>query len=132
MYYSKSNSYEDLEVEASKIYENTDKFQEIINKFKEKLANNDLMKKITLDFKSLLNLLEDYIKGNYNDISKESMIIIISTIIILIDPLDMKPDNKLMVLGDVTLSILLIKTIKVEIDKYKSSQLINKNKLIEI
>lgn len=69
----------------------------------------------------LFSLLKDYINGSYRGIKKSSMIMIISALVYLLNPLDVLPDFiiGLGFMDDLSVFTYLLTKIKGELDKYK-------------
>lgn len=81
-----------LEGKANAIYFDSDKLKKLLNATKEKVEGNKTLMEIWDDIKLFLDLIRDWIRGDYKDISKGSMIMIIISLLYLVNPLDIVPD----------------------------------------
>jgi len=87
--------------------------QELIDRAEVKFANNHGGKLVELieSVKAVFRLLQAYVKGEYRDISLESLALIVASIIYFVMPLDVIPDF-ILALGFVDDAALLAWTFK--------------------
>ena len=73
------------------------------------------------DVKMMISLINDYVSGNYNDVSWKTIATITAAIIYFISPLDLIPDPIPFIgyLDDLTVLKLALKLTKEEFNKYK-------------
>lgn len=81
-----------LEKKANEIYVDGDRVKTLINAAKEKIEGNKTLREIWDDLKLLLDLIRDWMKGDYKEISKGSTIMIIISLLYLVTPIDLIPD----------------------------------------
>lgn len=109
----------DLKEKAYEIYNDENGIKELVDKYKDTILKSDVSKKFSDEVKTSVDLLMDWKDGNYNNISKESIIGIIVCLLFIIDPFDMLPDG-IKTLGKLFVFGYLIKLLKDELDKYKN------------
>ena len=118
---------DNLRLKATAIYEDRDKIWELLNKVKEKLEQNEELKSLFDDVRLLIELIKDYNKGEYTGLSKNSIILVIISLIYLVSPLDIIPDFLVGgFLDDATVIAFILKKIEAEITAYKSWKSIEK------
>lgn len=118
---------DNLRLKATAIYEDRDKIWELLNKTKEKLEQNEELKSLFDDVRLLIELIKDYNKGEYTGLSKNSIILVIISLIYLVSPLDIIPDFLVGgFLDDATVIAFILKKIEAEITAYKSWKSIEK------
>ncbi len=109
-----------LEGKANAIYFDSDKLKKLLNATKEKVEGNKTLMEIWDDIKLFLDLIRDWIRGDYKDISKGSVIMIIISLLYLVNPLDIVPD---FIPGgfidDLAVIAYVIKKISEELNVYK-------------
>ena len=112
---------DNLRLKATAIYEDRDKIWELLNKTKEKLEQNEELKSLFDDVRLLIELIKDYNKGEYTGLSKNSIILVIISLIYLVSPLDIIPDFLVGgFLDDATVIAFILKKIEAEITAYKN------------
>lgn len=105
---------------ASSFYNDNDKLGELINEFKEKMKDSKIFETVGEDLKLTLDMVNDYIKGDYKDISKESITIIVIGILYILSPMNLMPKIiPLKYLDDVLVLMYVLKRIKDELERYK-------------
>lgn len=118
---------DNLRLKATAIYEDRDKIWELLNKVKEKLEQNEELKSLFDDVRLLIELIKDYNKGEYTGLSKNSIILVIISLIYLVSPLDIIPDFLVGgFLDDAAVIAFILKKIEAEITAYKSWKSIEK------
>lgn len=106
--------------EAEKAIDNKEKLNAILEKVKGMLKQLPSAGNIVTYLKSMIRLVTSYVKGEYSDIPRSALIIIVSAMIYVISPIDLIPDF-IPVLGwidDVAVVTVAIRKTGPEIDKY--------------
>jgi uncharacterized membrane protein YkvA (DUF1232 family) len=79
--------------EAEEIFEDTEKVNETIDDASEKAEKHkNAISKVWHQLQLMLSLLRDYSSGNYRDISKSQLILMLAGIIYFLLPVDFAPD----------------------------------------
>ena len=81
-----------LEGKANTIYFDRDRLKNLLNSTKKKVEGNKTLMEVWEDIKLFLDLLKDWMRGDYREISKGSIIMIIISLLYLVNPLDLIPD----------------------------------------
>lgn len=111
---------EKFEEKAYVIYSDNDKLKRLLKAVKEIVEDNKQLMKIWDDLKLMLNLLKDWLKGDYKDLSRNSAIMIIISFLYLISPLDLIPDFLFGgFIDDIAVLGFVFKKLSEEIGKYK-------------
>lgn len=115
-----------FEKKANDIYNDNEKLRKLLISVKEMVKGNKQLAEIFDDIKAMMNLLRDWIKGDYKELSKSSAIMIIISFLYLINPIDLIPD---FIIGgfidDVAVIGFVFKKISEEINRYKQWKSIN-------
>ncbi len=120
-----------LESKANSIYIDNEKLRNLIEKVKEKIENNKELKKVINDIRLLIDLIRDWLKGDYKNVSQTSIIMIIISFIYLLNPFDIIPDFLATgFIDDIAVITYVIKKIQEELKAYKSWR--NRESTIEI
>lgn len=106
---------------SSGILNNKNRF---FNLFKRSLTKSKGVKEfdgIKSDLSAVFGLIGDFLTGEYKDVSKTSLLLIIGSFIYLLNPMDIVPDFLLGIgfLDDLAIFTYMIKKIQGELDKYK-------------
>ncbi len=80
----------------------------------------DLFKKISRELGLALSLVKDYSKGNYRDVKKKDIILIVAGFLYLLNPADIIPDFVLFFgfFDDLSVLTYIVKKIDKELEKY--------------
>lgn len=80
----------------------------------------ELFKKISRELKLAFGLVIDYSKGNYRDVKKKDILLIIAGILYLLNPADIVPDFILFFgfFDDLSVLTYIIKKLDRELEKY--------------
>ena len=109
-----------LEKKAKGIYVDKDKLKGLMNSAKRMIEENQELKDIVEDVSIMIQLVKDRAKGDYKDLSKNSIILVVSALLYLVIPLDLIPDFlPLGFIDDMAVIAFVMKKISSEIDKYK-------------
>lgn len=109
-----------LEAKANTIYVDNSRLKNLLNATKEKVENNKTLMEIWDDIKLFLDLIRDWMKGDYKEISRGSIIMMIIALLYLVNPLDIIPDFLLAgFIDDLAVIAYVIKKISDELNIYK-------------
>lgn len=110
-----------LSSKASALYSDRDKLYELLDKTKKKLENNKELRSLFDDIRVLVSLIKDYKKGEYTNLSKNSIILVIISLIYLVNPIDIIPDFLIGgFVDDAAVIAYILKKITIEITAYKN------------
>lgn len=117
---------------ANSIYIDKGKVWDLLQRTKEKVQENQELRSIFDDIRLIVELIKDWRSGLYTKLSKNTVILLIISLIYLINPLDIIPD---FIIGgfidDAAVIAYILKKIAVELDAYKNWKE-EKNNVIEI
>lgn len=109
-----------LESKANSIYRDNEKLRNLIIKVKDKIDNNKELREIFEEIKLLIELIRDWLKGDYKELSQTSVVLVIISFIYLLNPFDLIPD---FIAGgfvdDIAVITYIIKKIQEELKAYK-------------
>lgn len=115
-----------FEKKANTIYHDDDRLKRLLISVKDMATENKQLTEIFDDIKTMVNLLKDWLRGDYHELKKSSVIMIIIAFLYLISPIDIIPDflpggfiDDIAVLG------FVFKKLTNEINKYKDWKMIN-------
>ncbi len=86
------NIFRNLNSKSNTIYHDNEKLQRLITNAKNLAEENTTLSKLWADIKLSLELAKDWIKGEYKDIPKGSLVLIIGGLLYLVNPIDLIPD----------------------------------------
>lgn len=110
---------------AESIADDPSKVKSLLDKTLEKIKDvgddNEVLSDFVHSVKTFVRLLSAFIKGDYREVSKTTMVIVLGGLVYFISPLDFIPDFIPIVgyLDDATVIVYIIKRIKNEIDKFE-------------
>lgn len=81
-----------LEHNANRLYKDNTRLRELLVTAKRKAEGNKHLMDIWSDLKLFIELMKDWMKGDYVDLPKETVIMIIVSLIYLVSPIDLIPD----------------------------------------
>lgn len=81
-----------LKYKANRVYRDNRKLKELLDMAISKAKDNKQLMSIWSDLKLLIELTKDWMSGAYVDLSKETIIMIIVSLIYLVMPFDLIPD----------------------------------------
>ncbi len=109
-----------LQNKANSIYEDNDQLKELLDKVRNKVENNKELMEIKDELKLLADLIKDWIKGDYLDVSKDTIVSVIIALIYLASPIDLIPDFLPGgFIDDMLVIIYIMKKISKELEAYK-------------
>lgn len=109
-----------LEGTANAIHVNDESIKAFLSKVKNKVEENKQLSEIWDDVKLLMDLIKDYSRGDYKDVSKNTIITITVGLLYLVNPFDLIPDFLLGgFLDDLAVIAYIIKKTSEELKKYK-------------
>ena len=110
-----------LKIKAAAIYDDRDKIWELLDRTKKKLENNKELRSLFDDIRVLVELIKDYNKGEYTNLSKNTIILVIIGLLYLVNPLDIIPDFLFGgFVDDAAVIAYILKKITIEITAYKN------------
>ncbi|WP_313756074.1 YkvA family protein [Tissierella sp.] len=117
-----------LEAKANTIYFDKDRLKNLLNAVKKKMENNKTLMEIWDDIKLFIDLIKDWMRGDYKEISQGSMIMIIISLLYLVNPLDIIPDFLVGgFIDDLAVIAYVIKKTSEELNIYKKWRSVNNN-----
>jgi uncharacterized membrane protein YkvA (DUF1232 family) len=115
-----------LEGRANSISFDTDRLKNLLESARQKAEGNKQIMEIWEDLKILIELVRDWMKGEYKDLKRSSIIMVIVALLYLVNPLDIIPD---FIIGgfidDLAVIAYVIKKISEELNVYKNWKSIN-------
>ena len=109
-----------LNAKAHSISIDQDKLNNLIKESWRKLEGNKAFSELIDDVKVSIDLIRQYIKGEYTSLSKGNLVLIIIGFLYLVHPLDIIPDFLLGgFLDDAAVFTYILKMIKHEIDSFR-------------
>lgn len=80
----------------------------------------DMFKKISRELRLAIGLVLDYSKGNYRDVKKKDIILIVAGFLYLLNPADIVPDFILFFgfVDDLSVLTYIVKKLDKELEKY--------------
>ena len=111
---------------ASSFYEDNEKLEELIKEFTEKIKDSKIIETIGDDVKFTLEMIIDWQKGDYKDLSKDTVTIIVIGFLYILSPISLIPKFiPLKHIDDILVLIYVIKKIKDELEIYKQWKIDN-------
>lgn len=117
-------NFEDIRKEFSKkaneIYKDNEKLKDMLDELAEKIKNNEMLSKISSDIKLTIDMLLDWKDGKYEDLSKDTVILILVGFLYILSPVSIIPNSSIFkYLDDILVFAFIIKKIKDELEVYK-------------
>lgn len=106
---------------ARKVYKDKNRFRSVVNESMNKSSKIDLFKEISQELKLVFGLLNDYRRGDYRNIKKKDIFLMLAALLYLLNPADVIPDFIIGVgfVDDLSLLAYIIKKLRNELEKYK-------------
>lgn len=115
-----------FEEKANSIYYDNNKLKNLLASVKEMIKENKQLSEIFDDTKTMINLLIDWIKGDYHELQKSSAIMIIISFLYLLNPMDLIPDFLFGgFIDDIAVIGFVFAKLSEEIGRYKKWKTIN-------
>lgn len=105
---------------ANEVYKDKNRFNRVVQQSIEKTDKIELFKKISRELKLMFGLLIDYMRGNYRDVKKADIIMIIAGLLYLLNPADIIPDYILFFgfIDDLSVLKFIVKKLDKQLGKY--------------
>lgn len=120
MKYDFERIIKNLSSRANSIYFDKEKVMDLLIKTKTKVEKNPELKSIFNDIKIVVELIKDWWSGDYKQLSRNTIILLIVSLIYLINPIDIIPDFLLGgFIDDAAVLAYILKKVSAELDVYK-------------
>lgn len=105
---------------ANQVFKNKNRLNKVIEESMSKTNKMDMFKKISRELKLAFGLVIDYSKGNYRDVKKIDILLIVAGFLYLLNPADIVPDFLLFFgfLDDLSVLTFIVKKLDKELEKY--------------
>jgi len=124
---------QNLRYKANKIYNDTPRLKRLLKTAKEKAEGNKQLNTILSYIKLLLELMKYWKEGQYTDLSKNTVIMVIISLIYLVSPIDIIPDFLIGgFVDDAAIIAYVIKNISGELNMYKEWKRLKEDVIDEI
>ncbi|MFY9214652.1 MAG: YkvA family protein [Tissierellaceae bacterium] len=108
-----------LRSKANSVYSNNERLFKLIQDSKKTLEGNKAFSELIDDVKVSIDIIKQYLKGEYTGLSKASIIMIIIGLLYLVNPLDIVPDFLLGgFIDDAAVFAYILKKIHHEIERF--------------
>ena len=105
---------------AKSFYEDNEKLADLIDEFGKKIKDSEILENVGTDLKLTLEMIIDWKNGDYKDLSKDSIVIIIIGFLYVLSPANIMPKLfPLKYVDDILVLLYIIGKIKTELKKYK-------------
>ena len=105
---------------ANAIYMDRDKLKDLFNRTKKKIEGNKEFRSLFDDIRVMIELVKDYRKGEYKELSRNSIILVLISLVYLVSPIDIIPDFLIGgFVDDAAVIAYVLKKITVELAAYK-------------
>lgn len=112
--------FKNLDGMANAIYTDKDRLRKLLIAAKKKAEGNKQLSELWQDLKLLLELIKDWMKGEYKELAKSTVLLIIGSLIYLVSPIDLIPDFLIGgFIDDIAVLGYVIKKISDELNAYK-------------
>lgn len=109
-----------LKNKANSIFNDNGKLNNLLSKTKKIINENGELDNIINDIKLLIQLVKDYKNKRYTQVSKNSIIMVIISLIYLVSPIDLIPDFLVGgFIDDAAVIAYVLKKIQLELEHYK-------------
>lgn len=105
---------------ANQVFKNKDRLNKVIEESMSQTNKLELLKKISRELKLALGLVIDYSKGNYRNVKKFDILLIMAGFLYLLNPADIVPDFILFFgfVDDLSVLTYIVKKLDKELEKY--------------
>lgn len=118
------NYFNKMKEKANAVLESSTQTGELVSEAESKSSQPESQGLIKLgsQVKALVRLVKTYKKGDYRDVSKKSMVLIVAGLLYFVSPIDAVPDFLIGagLLDDATVLAFIFKTLSSEIDAFQS------------
>lgn len=106
--------------EAETTIDNKEKLSALLKKLKQKMKSLPMVGSVLANVPTMFKLLNSYLKGDYIDIPRKQLVIIVSAVSYLVSPIDLVPDFIPVVglMDDMAIVSICIKATQSELEKY--------------
>ena len=108
--------------EAESTIDDKEKLTDLLNKLKQKMKSLPMVGSVLANVPTMFKLLNSYLKGEYTEIPRKELVIIVSAISYLVSPIDLVPDFIPVVglMDDMAIVSICIKATQAELGRYLS------------
>ncbi len=111
---------------ANSFYDDNEKLGDLIDEFTEKIKDSQIVETVGNDLKLTLDMIVDWKNGDYTDLSKDNITIIVIGFLYILSPISLVPKFiPLKHIDDILVLIYVIKKIKDELEIYKKWKIEN-------
>lgn len=105
---------------ARQVFKNKDRLNRVVQESMTTTNKRDLFKKISRELMLALGLIMDYSKGNYREVKKRDILLIVAGFLYLLNPADIIPDFILFFgfFDDLSVLTYIVKKLDKELEKY--------------
>ena len=105
--------------EAETTIDNKEKLSALLKKLKQKMKSLPMVGSVLANVPTMFKLLNSYLKGDYIDIPRKQLVIIVSAVSYLVSPIDLVPDFIPVVglMDDMAIVSICIKATQSELEK---------------
>ena len=106
--------------EAESTLDDSEKLSLLLKKLKQKMKSLPMVGSVLANVPTMFKLLNSYLKGDYTDIPRKELVIIVSAVSYLVSPIDLVPDFIPVVglMDDMAIISICIKATQCELEKY--------------
>lgn len=105
---------------AKSILGDKERLNAVFSKAREMIKENKELNEIVEEIKLFIDLVRDYVNGNYRELATSSIVLVTAGLVYLVTPIDLIPDFMFGgFLDDAAVIAYIIKKIQTEIDEYK-------------
>lgn len=109
-----------LNSKANSISMDDEKIKELIEEAKKKMENNQIFADVADDVKESIEMVMAWKDGEYTELSKNTVLLIVGGLIYIVNPLGIVPQFlKRLPLGEVLVIVYILKKIKEELNQYR-------------
>lgn len=115
-----AQKYEEFRVKAEELLSNTEEVEALLVRVEKKIKDLPVVGPKLAYIPQLMLLIGSYVNGEYRDISKGEIILIIAALIYFVSPIDVIPDGFPIAgyLDDAAVVVVVMKWVNEDIDKY--------------
>lgn len=108
--------------EAESTLDDSEKLSALLKKLKQKMKSLPMVGSVLANVPTMFKLLNSYLKGDYTDIPRKQLVILVSAVSYLVSPIDLVPDFIPVVglMDDMAVVSICIKATQSELEKYLS------------